>query len=469
MDENALKDNLSIKLWDKLGKLSWMPFSDARNFVRLLGLRSGLEWNEYLKQNKLPRNIPNRPSSVYSNEGWIGIADWLGIEPRTSGKIFMEFEDAREFIRNQNLQSREEYLKYLNSVSAAKDIPKYPNQAYKNNGWISWGDWLGTGRIADNLKEYKSFEEARIFARELKLLTRKSWEDLASKNKLPSDIPKVPQHVYKSKGWKGFADFLGLAGVRGLSSNFLEFQEARDFVHRLGLKNWTQWRLYKELPPSIPRNAAVVYKNKGWVNWGDWLGTNNLANTAKDFLDYEQSKKVMAKMKLSSGTDWRALRAKGLKPKNIPVNPDIYYLDKGWISWGDWLGTGRVANSKKNHLSYTEAKSIVQKLELKSELEWRAWKKHNSLPAGVPAKPETVYKSKGWVSFADFLGVSQERRFFNYEDAKKAIQKFKFKSIKEFEICQKNGEIDSKVPANPYNYYKKSNEWISFKDFLGKV
>lgn len=468
IDETALKENLSIKLWEKLGKLSWMPFEEARNYVRALKISSGQGWRDYLKLKILPNNIPNRPESVYANEGWIGIADWLGIEPSTSGKIFIEFEDAREFIRKQNLQSSSQYHEYLKLRSAPKDIPKFPNQAYKNNGWISWGDWLGTGRVADNLKEYRSFEEAKIFARDLKLLTRKSWEVMASQNKLPSDIPKVPQHVYKNKGWKGFADFLGLSGVRGLSSNFMEFKEARDFVHRLGLKNWTQWRLYKELPPSIPRNAAVVYKNNGWVNWGDWLGTYSLSNTAKDFLDYEQSKKVMAKLKLSSGTEWRALRAKGLKPKNIPVNPDIYYLDKGWISWGDWLGTGRIANNKKSHLTYDEAKSIVQKLKLKSELEWRAWKKQNSLPDGVPAKPETVYKNKGWVGFADFLGVSQESRFLNYEDAKKAIKKFNFKSIKEFEMYQKNGQIDSKIPANPYNYYMKSNEWKSFKDFLGK-
>lgn len=336
LDEATLKENLSIKLWEKLGKLSWMPFDQARNYVRGLKISSRQEWSDYAGSNRLPSNIPKSPFHVYSNDGWNGIADWLGIEPRTSGKTFMDFENARDFARS------------------------------------------------------------------------------------------------------------------------------------LGFRNYTQWRLFKDLPASIPRWPQKTYLNSGWINWGDWLGTNSLANTAKDFLDYEQSKKVMAKMKLSSGTDWRALRAKGLKPINIPVNPDIYYLDKGWISWGDWLGTGRVANSKKNHLSYTEAKSIVQKLELKSELEWRAWKKLNSLPDGVPAKPETVYKNKGWVGFADFLGVSQESRFLSYEDAKKAIKKFNFKSIKEFEMCQKNGQVDSKIPANPYNYYMKSNEWKSFIDFLGK-
>ncbi len=30
-------------------------------------------------------------------------------------------------------------------------LPSNPNQAYKNSGWVSFGDWLGTGRIATKI------------------------------------------------------------------------------------------------------------------------------------------------------------------------------------------------------------------------------------------------------------------------------------------------------------------------------
>lgn len=26
------------------------------------------------------------------------------------------------------------------------------------------------------------------------------------------------------------------------------------------------------------------------------------------------------------------------RPNNIPANPSQVYKDKGWTSWGDWLG-----------------------------------------------------------------------------------------------------------------------------------
>ena len=35
--------------------------------------------------------------------------------------------------------------------------------------WKGMGDWLGSGYIAPNDRQYKSFEESRAFVRQLKL------------------------------------------------------------------------------------------------------------------------------------------------------------------------------------------------------------------------------------------------------------------------------------------------------------
>jgi hypothetical protein len=50
-------------------------------------------------------------------------------------------------------------------------------------------------------------------------------------------------------------------------------------------------------------------------------------------------------------------KSKG-KPKNMPADPYRVYKNEGWISWGDWLGTGNKA--RKDFLSYGEAKKYVQ-------------------------------------------------------------------------------------------------------------
>lgn len=34
---------------------------------------------------------------------------------------------------------------------------------------------------------------------------------------------------------------------------------------------------------------------------------------------------------------------KGCLPVDIPAGPSNTYAEKGWLSWGDWLGTGTLA------------------------------------------------------------------------------------------------------------------------------
>jgi len=36
--------------------------------------------------------------------------------------------------------------------------------------------------------------------------------------------------------------------------------------------------------------------------------------------------------------EWREYCKSGKKPINIPASPDKTYKNKGWISWGDFLG-----------------------------------------------------------------------------------------------------------------------------------
>lgn len=36
-------------------------------------------------------------------------------------------------------------------------IPNRPERYYKNRGWVSWGDFLGTGRVANQYKKRSEF------------------------------------------------------------------------------------------------------------------------------------------------------------------------------------------------------------------------------------------------------------------------------------------------------------------------
>ena len=76
----ATKRHTQTRVWDKVAKLNWRPFDEARAFVQELGL-TGKEgkggWREYCKSGKKPGDIPYNARTNYSDD-WAGWGDWLG-------------------------------------------------------------------------------------------------------------------------------------------------------------------------------------------------------------------------------------------------------------------------------------------------------------------------------------------------------------------------------------------------------
>ena len=112
-------------------------------------------------------------------------------------------------------------------------------------------------------KKYRSFKEAREFARSLGLKNTKEWREYNKSGKRPNDLPKAPEHAYKNKGWTTWGDFLGTGNVR--EKDFLPFEEAREFVRSLGLKGQKEWAEYSKSgkkPDDIPGHPWNVYSKE---------------------------------------------------------------------------------------------------------------------------------------------------------------------------------------------------------------
>ena len=92
-------------------------------------------------------------------------------------KKYRSFEDARKFVQSLELKNEKEWREYCKSGNKPDDIPSAPGYNYKNIGWISSGDFLGTGRIADKKKIFGNFEKAREFVHALKLKNKKEWRE----------------------------------------------------------------------------------------------------------------------------------------------------------------------------------------------------------------------------------------------------------------------------------------------------
>ena len=164
------------------------------------------------------------------------------------------------------------------------DIPARPDKTYRHKGWVSWGNWLGTGTIASNRIKFRLFREARAFARSLKLKGEMEWRTsckgkLPKKTRLPGDIPTHPNRTYRGKGWVSWGDWLGTGTIAATHRAFQPFALAQAFARQLRLNSQADWRkfckgelLHKpRRPMDIPARPDRVYASRGWVGWQDWL------------------------------------------------------------------------------------------------------------------------------------------------------------------------------------------------------
>ncbi len=383
IDANQFIDDVHLKVWSKLAPLSWMPFEEARAFVHTLNLKSDTEWRSYVKgelKNKptKPMDIPKAPWETYINLGWKDSGDWLGTFYVANRKRpYRLFSDARKYIRNLNLTKEEDWTNYKKGLlketkgELPKDIPADPSNVYAEE-YISLGDFLGTGTVANIKKEFLSFEEARKYARKLKLKTNTEWRsycngEISNKPIKPNNIPRNPDATYKRKDyqekWANWSDFLGSDNIATKDIPFLPFNQARKFVQGLKLDSQIEFKRYclnilKEFPPkpeNIPTQPHVMYLDKGWNGYEDWLG-------------YEKRKFKVDKI-------------------NIEILKDIYKYFK---------------NNKTTKVSCVGLNEFLNKLKSRPWKDYRGWtegipvavQSRLLLPFVKKAKRDVVFKGK---------------------------------------------------------------------------
>jgi superfamily II DNA or RNA helicase len=234
--------------------------------------------------------------------------------------IWRPFEEAREFARSLELITKEEWGLYCRGqlpviankprftkkkIKKPEDIPPNPHQIYKNVGWNGYKDWLAPGGKIPYLK----YKDARAFVHNLKLKNARAWALYRSSRERPKNIPEYPAQVYASKGWVSMQDWLG----EHFESRFKPFLEAREFARKLGLKSEMEWFLYCS-------NASKWRLKAQEYNF--MIGKRKLLNKK-----LRKLKKMIEKKPKH-----------GLRPENIPHNPETVYMDQGWKNYEDWLG-----------------------------------------------------------------------------------------------------------------------------------
>lgn len=251
-------------------------------------------------------------------------------------KKFRSFKDARKYAQKLKLNGYDDWIEFRKSGKRPTDIPSNPAQFYKHE-WISWGDWLGTGKIATSKMKFLSHNETKKIIKKFKINNQKEYRTLAKTGKLPKEIPRDPQHIYKNKGWKG---------------------------------------------------------------WGEFLGTGVISNQKRTFLSYERAKKEVRKLGINTLRKWQKAVSEGKIPKNLPTLPPRTYK-KEWLDWGEFLGTGNKAPRDINYLPFSQAKELYQKIvqenNIKSMSQWEEYVRTHKLPQNLPRQPQYTYSKKNIV------------------------------------------------------------------------
>ena len=178
----------------------------------------------------------------------------------------------------------------------------------------------------------------------------------------------------------------------------------------------------------------------------------------RDFLPFEEAREVVRELNITSVRDWEKLSTDIKHSLGVPACPALYYKDKGWTDWEDFL------RGEPRHKTYEEARALARTLGIKSSYEWFGRKHHLHKGIGIPFSPQLTYKDKGWAGWSDFLGVIPYKSF---EEARALARLLGIKSSYEWVRTKPHLRKYIGLPPGPHNYYKKRG-WISWDDFLGR-
>lgn len=310
-----------------------ISYNECKEIIKKYNIKSSSKWRNFTKNKSFPNNIPKNPRVVYLNRGWVSWGDFLGTGRIQDNMLvdYISYGEAKNIISKMGYNNLEEYKSDAKLGKIPNNIPNRPNRYYKNRGWVSWGDFLGTGRIANQLREFVSYDECKKFAKDNNIKTVTKWRKI---NK-PNNIPRLPETHYENFSW---SDLLGVEIISDNEKNkkYLKYQECVDYIKDMGFKSLTQYRKYvsENDIDFLPMNPDNTFRNKGYVSSKLYLSIFDI-----EYLDLNDAKNKVIELGLKSVKEWRDwVNKNDINDIKIPRNPDNYYKNKGWISWYDFLG-----------------------------------------------------------------------------------------------------------------------------------
>lgn len=305
--------------------------------------------------------------------------------------------------------------------------------------------------------QYYSYNESKEYLRQFNIKSSFQFYRLVKEGSFDNKLNKRPYDYFngkKRKDWISWEDFLSFSKEDEKNKKYVCFQEAREFCRNLKLKSqkdWNKWCKFNDLRKlKIPSNPNVIYKNKGWVSFSDWLGNTSYKNLMKiDYLKYDECKSYIKVNypEIKNRVNWTSFDKSNL-PLFIPKRPDYIYKKSGdWINWESFLDSDLSPRSKsKKIIDFDSAKKYVASFGFKDQYEFHNFLEEKKIDF-IPKRPDYVYREY-WKGYLDFLGCSGNKESIGERLIKTFLEEnnVKFQKEKKFKTCRNIKEL-------PFDFY----------------
>ncbi len=185
----------------------------------------------------------------------------------------------------------------------------------------------------------------------------------------------------------------------------LNYKECKEKISCLGIKKSSEYsdkiremKIHDASFIDVPLTPYIVYKNKGWISWADFLNTNNTKNIYIKKYSFEYLREIAHEQQFTSNKQWKAYA----KENWYPVKVNIIYNNSGWISWADFLNHNkRYKIAITTCMCYEDAILYLRNYKFKTRDEYQKHIRDNKI-LDIPLHPRKIYPDK-WVSWNVYL------------------------------------------------------------------
>ncbi len=403
---------------------------------------------------------------------------------------FLSFEDARIKIRGLGIKSWREWFGFCRSGRKQNDIPSNPDKVYKSRGWCGWIDWLKSSNKKHN-KTYSINEDYfKKWSHNMAYILGLWFSDGCISGTHFNITLHKNDSVLLNNILEEMKSEHKLYYCKNCAKIDISSKKIVDSIIRLG---------------GVPRKSLTVkfphVPNKYLSDFvrGLWDGDgciffnkrskrykSNICSGSRDFI-YVMLRILRKNIRGFKGNIYKRIFKKGCDilgnklgkdsilyvleveindtirlNKFLYANADKYLKMKRKFEKFTKVGNIRIAYKDRRYLSYKKAKKIVNKFYFKSRKEWFKYCRNNGGNEAIPFAPHLFYKNI-WEGWQKFLGYSHH--FVSLGDAKKIIRSTGVKNRTEWIEYRKRFK-EKRIPFHPDKVYKNEG-WKGWKDYLG--